>query len=252
VIQQNLLGEVSYVRSSIQSFLLTAGEIHDPKFDPVPLEERRTHPEPIAKPGRPGGATIQVTTEDTLAGVSDLESIQKVYKTSPFTRSYRRYISQSWDPQTSREVSFVTPLLGIHASSRTYLVKTVRALGTDENVERDVTYIIYPKLLRKIGISVGMQISARSTSGWKYSIQPFRSVPEEAIIFEFCREGNVAAVRTLFNRGEASPWDRDHLGRTPLWVGSPCSIIRRCITPTYSCSHTNFLPSSQQALCNLM
>jgi hypothetical protein len=223
-----------------------------PKFDPRTLEEYGFRPEPAAISECPGAATIQVTTEHNLAGVSDLQSIQRVYETSPFNRPYRRFISQSWGPQTSREFSFVTPLLGIHARSRTYLVKTVRALGTHENIERDVAYIIYPKLLRKIGISVGMQISAKSITGWKYSIQPFRSVPEEAMIFEFCREGNVAAVRTLFNRGEASPWDRDHFGRTPLWVGSTCSIIRRCITPTYSCSHTDFLPSSQQALCNLM
>jgi hypothetical protein len=156
-----------------------------PKFDPGTLEEYRFRPEPAAIPECLGAATIQVTTEHNLAGVSDLQSIQKVYETSPFNRPYRRFISQSWDPQTSREFGFITPLLGIHASSRTYLVKTVRALGTDEKVEGNVAYIIYPKLLRKIGVSVGMQISARSTSGWKYSIQPFRSVPKEAIIFEF-------------------------------------------------------------------
>jgi hypothetical protein len=218
VIQQNLLGEVSCIRSSIQRLCLTAGEMRDPNFDPGAVEECRFRPEPGAVPKHPGAAMIQVTIEDNHAGVSDLESIQKVYGTSPFNRSYRRFISQSRDPQTSRMFSFVTPLLGIHASSRTYLVKTMRASGTDENVERDVDYVFYPKLLRKMGISVGMQISARSTSGWKYSIHPFQSVPEEAIIFDFCREGNVAAVRTLFNRGEASPWDRDPLGRTPLWV----------------------------------
>jgi hypothetical protein len=138
-----------------------------PKFDPGALEEYRFRPEPAAIPGCPGAAANQVATEHNLAGVSDLQSIQKVSETSPFNRPYRRFISQSWDPQTSREVSFVTPLLGIHASSRTYLVKTVCALGTDEKVERDVADIIYPKLLHKIGISVGMQISARSISGWK-------------------------------------------------------------------------------------
>ena len=43
-------------------------------------------------------------------------------------------------------------------------------------------------------------------------------VPDAALIFEFCQEGNMAGARSLLSRGEASVRDIDSLGRTPLYV----------------------------------
>ncbi|PMD64603.1 uncharacterized protein K444DRAFT_625850 [Hyaloscypha bicolor E] len=51
---------------------------------------------------------------------------------------------------------------------------------------------------------------------------PFRAVDENALIFEFCRGGNLDGVRSLFKRNEGSPWDRDPKGQTPLFVASQC------------------------------
>jgi len=80
-------------------------------------------------------------------------------------------------------------------------------------------YFLYPpKILSIFGVSYGVDVAAICTAGWKYSLQIFRAVPENALIFEFCREGNLAAVRTLLSTGNASPWDRDPEGRTPLYV----------------------------------
>ena len=80
-------------------------------------------------------------------------------------------------------------------------------------------YFLYPpKVLSIFGMSYGVDIAAICTAGWKYSLQIFRAVPENAPIFEFCRDGNLAAVRTLLSTGHASPWDRDPEGRTPLFV----------------------------------
>lgn len=86
--------------------------------------------------------------------------------------------------------------------------------------QADMVYFFYPpRLLNLLGISRGMEIVIRrSTVGWQYSLRDFRVVPENAPIFEFCRDGNLSAVRTLFMSGHASPWDRDPTGRTPLWV----------------------------------
>lgn len=69
-----------------------------------------------------------------------------------------------------------------------------------------------------LGISHGLLVTARSTVGWRYTIEPFGAVPENALIFELCKLGNVDGVRLLLQRGEASPLDRDPMGRTPLWV----------------------------------
>lgn len=98
-------------------------------------------------------------------------------------------------------------------------MKTIRASEVHETLEKDITIIFYPKATgRLLGITRGMLISAKATSGWQYTIQPFRAVEETALIFEFCREGNLDGVRSLFKRNEASPLDRDEKGQTPLLV----------------------------------
>ncbi|TGO77295.1 hypothetical protein BELL_0114g00110 [Botrytis elliptica] len=94
------------------------------------------------------------------------------------------------------------------------------SLGTRENLEAESQLIVYPsKWLAKIGINYGVKLSVLASRGWQYSFQPFRAVPENALIFDFCRKGNLDGIRTLLSRGDASPYDRDPLGRTPLWSG---------------------------------
>ena len=84
---------------------------------------------------------------------------------------------------------------------------------------RETRYVFYPPtLLQMLGISYGMQITSRSTAGWQYTLNIFRAVPENAPIFQFCRDGNLPAVRTLLTTGNASVWDLDPMGRTPLSV----------------------------------
>lgn len=85
--------------------------------------------------------------------------------------------------------------------------------------QRELVYALYPSwLLSKFGVSYGIWISARSTNGWQYTIRPFNAVSGNALIFQFCKAGNVAAVQTLISAGQASVRDRDPDGRTPLWA----------------------------------
>lgn len=100
--------------------------------------------------------------------------------------------------------------------------RVIHASGVNENVQSESQVIVYPsKWLAKIGMVYGFKFSALASRGWQYSFQPFRAVPESALIFQFCREGNLSGVRTLLSRRDASPYDRDPLGRTPLWVMLP-------------------------------
>ncbi len=139
--------------------------------------------------------------------------------TTPFTKASRPFDFQMRDCQSSREFSLHTPVAMVSTQSRKSKVRTIRSLDIDESSETDVTFILYPKACaRLLGLSYGMLISAKSTAGWQYSIQPFRAVPETALIYDFCRDGNLEGVRSLFKRGEASPWDRDPKGQTPLLV----------------------------------
>ncbi len=131
----------------------------------------------------------------------------------------RRFDVQTRQYQSIRRFDATTPFVGVHAQSRTYKLTAVRSLEVRETSVTDVTCVVYPKAGGKLlGMSHGAFISARSTSGWQFTIQPFRAVAESSLIFEFCRKGNVEGVRTLFERHEASPWDRDPAGQTPLWV----------------------------------
>lgn len=117
-----------------------------------------------------------------------------------------RLPQNSAPPITTRTVCHRSAIKQQHPSSR-------------KREQESAVYFFYPpRLLNKFGVSYGMQITARSTAGWQYSLSIFRAVPENAPIFEFCRDGNLSAVRTLLATGNASPWDRDPTGRTPLWV----------------------------------
>lgn len=60
-----------------------------------------------------------------------------------------------------------------------------------------------------------------STQGWKSTLETFRAVPDGSLIFEFCKDNNVDGIKALFRRGEASKWDRNSLGQTPLHVSAP-------------------------------
>lgn len=110
------------------------------------------------------------------------------------------------------------PFSNIWTVSQEVRERAVHASGAKENVQAESQLILYPsKWLAKIGMAYGVKFSVLASRGWQYSLQPFRAVPENALIFEFCREGNLEGIRTLLSRGDASPYDKDPLGRTPLW-----------------------------------
>ncbi|KAM0157903.1 hypothetical protein ACHAQE_002158 [Botrytis cinerea] len=110
------------------------------------------------------------------------------------------------------------PFSNIWSVSQRVQEQIVHSSGTRDRVEAESQIIVYPsKWLVNIGMAYGVKLSVLASRGWQYSFQPFRAVPESALIFEFCRTGNLDGVRTLLSRGDASPYDRDPSGKTPLW-----------------------------------
>lgn len=74
-------------------------------------------------------------------------------------------------------------------------------------------------------VSLGMKSSfdvmiSRSTQGWKNNLssRTFRAVPEDALIIQFCTDGNIEGVKTLLARVDASVMDRSPGGYTLLHV----------------------------------
>ena len=126
------------------------------------------------------------------------------------------------------------PFSNIWSVSQRIQEQIVHSSGTRDRVEAESQIIVYPsKWLVNIGMAYGVKLSVLASRGWQYSFQPFRAVPESALIFEFCRTGNLDGVRTLLSRGDASPYDRDPSGKTPLWVRLPM-LIRSIIINLFS------------------
>jgi hypothetical protein len=122
---------------------------------------------------------------------------------------------------SSRNWNFNTPFWSLRQRALVKRVTNRYASPCEALVEEDVSYVISPSaLLRWIGISRGVSIYTKPTDGWQFTLQPFTVIPEESLIFEFCREGNLAGVQTLFKLGQASVRDRDRSGQTPLHVST--------------------------------
>ena len=87
-------------------------------------------------------------------------------------------------------------------------------------LEHETSFIYHPapwylRMCFNFGVNV---LVAKAAQGWQWKIQTFRAVPYDSLFFDFCENGNLDGVRTLLDRREASPWDVDPEGWTPLHV----------------------------------
>lgn len=114
----------------------------------------------------------------------------------------------------------------IHATSSTSLRSSTQ-LGDPtpyrkkDQYESESSYIMYPApWLIRLGFQYGLHLGflSSSTQGWKSTLKTFCPVPDDSLIFKFCKQGNVIAVRTLLSDGHASARDTDSSGYTPLHV----------------------------------
>ena len=115
----------------------------------------------------------------------------------------------------------------IHVTSKTFLLKS-RYNEHGNHYEHELLITICPAFwLVKLGISFAPRGSLihSTISGWKYKFNPFRVVPSDALIFEFCHKNNLAGVRSLLSRGEASVKDMTINGWTPLHVSNSLNLI---------------------------
>ena len=90
----------------------------------------------------------------------------------------------------------------------------------DSSIMIETNFTFYPsRCLMWWGLNYGFQvIISKDSTSWKNSLQTFHAVPDNALIFEFCEQGNVMAVNSLLAKGQASPWDTNSKGWTPLHV----------------------------------
>lgn len=168
---------------------------------------------------------LDITTQKTIGPyVYEIETPgSTVQKPSPHTS--KRILQRQAEMRSDKQ----TILWMFRRRTRTRRLTTTDLLdeSNKETIEKDVDFFFCPpKLLASIGIARGLWMNSRESTGLSYSLQTFNAVPEDALVFEFCREGNLAGVRTLLKLGKASLRDRDPLGRTPLWVCLLLSMVR--------------------------
>lgn len=87
--------------------------------------------------------------------------------------------------------------------------------------EHETSFTVRPAWwLVKVGLTyIPRSILFQSTiKGWKHTLDSFRLVSDDALIFEFCSTGNLSDVQALLARGKASVKDINSRGRTALHV----------------------------------
>ena len=91
--------------------------------------------------------------------------------------------------------------------------------------ENETSYTVIPaNWLIRLGFQRGFRLKllSSSTQSWKATLETVRPVPDDALIFDLCVEGDVLGVKTLLSKGFASVRDTDSLGYTPLHVSISC------------------------------
>ena len=93
-----------------------------------------------------------------------------------------------------------------------------------EDLETQTTIRFHPPWwLVKFGFSYGLNLDfTQCHRGWKHSLETFRCVPDDSLVFELCASGNVQGVETIIRMGKASVWDTNSSGITPLHVCEYC------------------------------
>ena len=151
----------------------------------------------------------------------------------PLVQNHHSDSSESWSELrkpaltkfTLRESNTVTETLfgTVRATSNTtsQMSRKTGDLIPHGEKKHKTSITIYPaQWLIRLGVQCGfhLDIFSSSTQGWQNSLNTFCPVPDDALIFEFCQQGNVPAVRSLLSGGHASVRDTNSRGYTPLHV----------------------------------
>ncbi|KAH8695769.1 hypothetical protein GQ44DRAFT_832603 [Phaeosphaeriaceae sp. PMI808] len=95
------------------------------------------------------------------------------------------------------------------------------------------SFIFYPcAWLQRFGMRYGTEASLQwsPTVGWKFNVSAIRAIPENSLIFDMSRRGNVDGVQLLLERNEASIKDTSPKGWTPLHFAASGGHVELCRT----------------------
>ncbi|KAI9877747.1 MAG: hypothetical protein M1830_002943 [Pleopsidium flavum] len=101
----------------------------------------------------------------------------------------------------------------------------------EATIRFETSFSLHPACwLLAIGFSYGLRFEILKTcqQGWKQSLSTFRAVPDDALIFGLCAQEDIQAVGNLIQKGQASVWDTDCRGCTPLHYAAACARPDMC------------------------
>ena len=121
-------------------------------------------------------------------------------------------------------------------SSRTSLLFSNQSEGPPWSEEEDrfghETFFSFIPARRLVQLGFTYGLSSRTSqsplSGLTVALDVIRSVPDDAVAFDLCEEGNLSGVQALLNGGQASAKDVDSMGRTPLYISSIDCFLFPC------------------------
>jgi hypothetical protein len=110
---------------------------------------------------------------------------------------------------------------------RSILIRTSTLKAEDRSnasagkLEVITSFIFYPaSWLNQIDLRYATEASLKysASTGWRFNAEAIRAMPENSLLFDLCRMGDVQAVKLMLARGDASVKDTSPKGWTPLHV----------------------------------
>ncbi|TGO63122.1 hypothetical protein BCON_0015g00510 [Botryotinia convoluta] len=164
------------------------------------------------------GNKIQTFSQTTGTMVSQ-KNISAPLEEVSANSTKQQIIAQRASETKSWETNGQTPIFSFRVRTSSTKRSSKNVLGSRETVETKIGVVFYPaKWLHRLGVSVGIRMLAIVDNGWMFTFSSFGAVPEDALIFDLCRQGSVAGVKILLDRGDASLKCENPQGETPLWT----------------------------------
>ncbi|KAE8446656.1 hypothetical protein EG329_011699 [Mollisiaceae sp. DMI_Dod_QoI] len=121
-------------------------------------------------------------------------------------------------PNSSRTTKTLFGNVTVQTNTREKIEKDKRCRHIRHVTKHKTRIIFRPAAwLVRFGLAYEFQLELfGSLHSLKTTFQVFQPVPDDSLIFEFCRSGNIHAVQTLLSRKQASVRDTNSKGWTPL------------------------------------
>ncbi|CZR52451.1 uncharacterized protein PAC_02328 [Phialocephala subalpina] len=187
-------------------------------------------------------------------GIKQVQILRRDTETRDMSLASRsKLVPRQWRVLTTNCSQTMKSLFGdLTIQTTTFETIVDRGEGREHNdhLAQSRTRIIFRPAawLVRFGLAYEFQLGlARSSRSWKTILQVFQPVPDDSLIFEFCRLGNTQGVQTLLSRKQASVWDTNSYGWTLLHIAlhyAQLQIVELLLTEGADCDAVTYRQES--------